>query len=48
MKKHDAQGPNPLRKRRLQSLLFTSAALGTTLVTLESYAGPKLSPFVGE
>jgi len=36
------------RQARLQSLLFTGAAIGTTLSMCEATASPKLPPFVGE
>jgi len=36
------------RLARLQSLLFTGAALGTTLLLLGNTTDPKIPPFVGE
>ena len=36
------------RRARLQALLFTGAALGTTLLTLAAAAEPKLPPYKGE
>jgi len=35
------------RRARLQCLLFASAALGTTLLTLGAAAEPKMPPFRG-
>jgi hypothetical protein len=42
-----AQALTLARRARLQALLFTGAAVGTTLVTLAT-VGPKLPPFTGE
>jgi hypothetical protein len=42
------QAPRPSRRARLDALLFTGAALGTTLVTLGAAVEPKLPPFRGE
>jgi len=36
------------RRARLHSLLFSGAALGTTLPAVEATASPKIPPFVGE
>jgi hypothetical protein len=38
----------PSRRARLEALLFTGAALGTTLLTLGAAVVPKLPPFQGE
>jgi hypothetical protein len=50
MKKQDdtAPDPRPSRQARLHALLFASAALGTTLLTLGAATTPKLPPFQGE
>ena len=54
MKKHDqashseAPASKPSRQARLQALLFTGAALGTTLLTLGAAAEPKLPPYRGQ
>ena len=54
MKRHDQtdRSSTPARKSsrtaRLQALLFTGAALGTTLLTLGATIEPKLPPFKGE
>jgi hypothetical protein len=53
MRKH---GPDPVeapparstRRARIHGLLFAGAALGTSLLTLDAAAGPKIPPFVGE
>jgi hypothetical protein len=36
------------RRARLQALLFTGAALGTTLLTLGGLIDPKIPPFKSE
>jgi hypothetical protein len=43
----DAQPTRTARQARLHSLLFTGAALGTTLQS-GAAASPKIPPFVGE
>jgi len=43
-----APASKPSRQARLQALLFTGAALGTTLLTLGAAIEPKLPPFRGE
>jgi hypothetical protein len=43
----DAQASRP-RHDRLRSLLFSGAALGTTLLALGGAIEPKLPPFQGE
>jgi len=50
---HDEDMPNlplprPSRRARLEALLFTGAALGTTLLMLAGPKEPKLPPFKGE
>jgi hypothetical protein len=40
--------PQPLRRARLQALLFAGAALGTTLLTIGGTIDPKIPPFKGE
>jgi len=44
----DAHASKPPRQARLQALLFTGAALGTTLLTLGATVEPKLPPYKGE
>jgi hypothetical protein len=41
------QAPRPSRRARLQALLFTGAALGTTVLTLGATIEPKLPPLRG-
>lgn len=54
MKTHDREDPAdtrpvlPARRARLHALLFTGAALGTTLLALGAAAGPKLPPYTGD
>ena len=54
MKKYDhtehavTRARKPARQARLQALLFTGAALGTTLLTLGAAIEPKLPPLRGE
>jgi hypothetical protein len=40
--------PQPSRAAQLHALLFTGAALGTTLLTLGVTIEPKLPPYRGE
>ena len=47
-KDRNTHTPKLSRQARLQALLFTGAALGTTLLTLGAAAEPKLPPFKGE
>jgi len=47
-KDRDTRTVKPSRQARLQALLFTGAALGTTLLTLAAAAEPKLPPYKGE
>lgn len=44
----DASAPRPSRAAQLHALLFTGAALGTTLLTLGATIEPKLPPYRGE
>jgi len=54
MKKHDQTDRSDTttikssRTTRLHALLFTGAALGTTLLTLGAVVEPKLPPFYGQ
>lgn len=45
---HVRAADKPSRRDRLHALLFTGAALGTTLLTLGAAADPKLPPFRGD
>jgi hypothetical protein len=44
----DRRSPGPSRRARLEALLFTGAALGTTVLALGAAAGPKLPPYTGD
>ncbi len=44
----DASSSRPSRRVKLEALLFTGAALGTTLLTLGGDTIPKLPPSAGE
>jgi hypothetical protein len=41
-------GANPSKRDRLESLLFSSAKVGTALLGLAVLVGPKVPPLAGE
>jgi hypothetical protein len=45
---HRAMAPGPSRRERLQTLLFTAASIGTTLLMLGVLAEGKLPKYQGE